>query len=334
MTTLFVCGDVVNQGNDTGLICSEELAKIITDADYSICNFEAPIEGLGEAIPKSGGNLNQRKVTISGLRKQGFNLLCMANNHIMDYGREALDGTINEAKENDLDVVGVGNNFDEAYKPLIKEIDGLKIGIINACEAQFGVLDYFAKMDQPGYAWINHNKIDVNIMELKKECDFVIVLAHAGLEYFPIPQKEWRYRYKHFCDLGADVVIGSHPHVPQGVEAYQDSFIFYSLGNFYFNTKNHRHKEQRTYSILLELTKDKGISYSPIFHHRQDGQVHLSPDEKKTDLDQLTNYLQSDYQEPHDDMSLKAILLTRFYLIVFRKKKQILSCLREYQRPT
>ena len=78
----------------------------------------------------------------------------------MDFGSEGLLGTIEEAKKAEIDVLGAGRNFSEAYKPLVKVIDNLKFGFINACEAQFGVLDYFSNDEQPGYAWINHHKID------------------------------------------------------------------------------------------------------------------------------------------------------------------------------
>lgn len=204
-----------------------------------------------------------------------------------------------------MDTLGVGRNFSEAYKPLIKKINGLKFGFINACEAQFGVLDYYSGESQAGYAWINHPKIDQQIIELKKKCDFVIVLSHAGLEHYNIPQKEWRHRYQHFCNLGADVVVGSHPHVPQGYEKYNESYIFYSLGNFYFDSKNYIKKEDRSYSIILHFEKGKQIYFEPVFHHKQDGFVQISPTEKQIDLKSLNSKLNNEYKELHDKMSIE-----------------------------
>lgn len=305
MTKLFICGDIVNYEHEDGIICSNELANIISEADYSICNFEAPIEGYGEPIPKAGPHHFQRKSTINGLKKQGFNLLCMANNHMMDFGEKGLLATMEEANKVGLDTIGVGKSFSEAYKPLIKTINNIKFGFINGCEAQFGVLDYFSGENQSGYAWINHHKIDHQIMKLKRQCDYVIVLSHAGLEHYNIPQKEWRQRYKHFCDLGADIVVGSHPHVPQGFEKYNDSLIFYSLGNFYFDSKNYINKEDRSYAIIIEFKKNEEISFVPIYHHKENGQVQLSPDEKKINLDLLNSFLTDKYEKLHDSMSLE-----------------------------
>ncbi|PAV31087.1 hypothetical protein CIL05_00045 [Virgibacillus profundi] len=305
MTKIFICGDIVNYGNDDGLICSSSLSKKISEADYSICNFEAPIEINSKPVPKSGPHHYQEKTTISGLDRQGFNLLCLANNHIMDYGESGLTATIKEAKQMGLETIGAGFNFNQAYEPVVKRFNNIKIGFINACEAQFGVIDYFSSENQPGYAWINHSEIDKRILELKKECDFVIVLAHAGLEHYDIPQKEWRLRFKHFCDLGADAVVGSHPHVPQGYEYYNDSIIFYSLGNFYFDSKKFRMKEDSSYSIILELGKNKKVDFEPIFHYKKNGVVQLAPIEKQIDLKVLNNILFEDYNRSHDNMSLE-----------------------------
>ena len=83
-------------------------------------------------------------------------MLLLANNHIMDYGPDALEATLNIARENGFDTIGAGLNFTDAYKLLVKEFDDVKIGMINACEAQFGVMDHFNRPTKAGYAWINH----------------------------------------------------------------------------------------------------------------------------------------------------------------------------------
>jgi poly-gamma-glutamate capsule biosynthesis protein CapA/YwtB (metallophosphatase superfamily) len=309
VVTIFACGDVVNYLHDDGLVCSEDLSDIICQADYSICNFEAPVHGYGNAQPKSGPHHSQQVSTISGLKKQGFDHLLLANNHTMDYGYEGLQATILEAERCKLHYSGANLDYQGAYKPFIENIKGLKIGIINAAEAAllFGVLDYFSK-DVAGHAWVNNSFIDKNIIKLKKEdeCDFVLVFSHAGLEHYSIPQKEWRERYRHFCYLGADAVIGGHPHVPQGFERYENSLIFYSLGNFYFDSPKYKDKEDKSYSILMNLEKGKKINFEPIYHHKMQGKVHLSPKEKRIDLDNLCNMLGVEYEKHHDHMSLEA----------------------------
>lgn len=301
MLKIFICGDIVNTKSDTCFI-NERLADIIKSSDYAIGNFEAPVSGVGYAQEKSGSNLNQKASTLKQLKESGFDLLLLANNHILDFGEDALNETIRIAEANGLDTTGAGGNFQEAYKPYRLEINGIKIGIINACEAQFGVLDYNSKIDQSGYAWINHSEIDKNIIELKKLCDHVIVCAHAGLENYNIPLNEWRMRYQHLCEIGADAVVASHPHVPQGIERYKNSVICYSLGDFYFDWGGC--KKNESYSIQLAFENDK-IEYDVIFHEVKDGLVDISNIDHKNAIKKLNSILDNEVLEIKKEDILK-----------------------------
>lgn len=308
MSSIFIAGDVVNHHQKDGRVIDDELGKVVSEADYSVCNFEAPISGYGAPIPKSGPHISQIPETVNGLKEQGFDLLLLANNHIMDFGYEALEETIDRARLINIDVVGAGRDFESAYKPIIKDINGLKVGMINACEAQFGAIDYFRTRSAPGYAWINHHEVDQTIMRLKECCDYVMVFSHAGLENYSIPQKEWRLRYKVLCDAGADVVIGSHPHVPQGYESYKDSFIFYSLGNFYFDSGSYLYKNDSTYSVLLKLShQESRVEFDLIYSCKAGGKTRLASDSEKIDIKNLNSLLEEGvYEAAHDEMSVKA----------------------------
>lgn len=288
--SILIVGDVVNTTNTNPFIDSD-LIKIIRDQDYSVCNFEAPIEGVGIEFPKAGPHLAQKKETIDLLQKAGFNLLLLANNHMYDFGEEGLLNTIKEAANCGLDIVGAGLNYSDSYFPFIKEINGLKIAFINASEAQFGVLDGNNSSQGSGYAWINHYLIDETIVSLNKKVDKIIVCAHAGLENYSIPLTQWRDRYKKLIDLGADCIIGSHPHVPQGFEIYKNKPIFYSLGNFYFDTQAFVKSPDYTYSVILKITK-REMSFEFIFHHKENGKVRLTTsNETAFSLDKLNSQL-------------------------------------------
>lgn len=307
MTSLFICGDIVNEHNDQE-ICDQKLMEIIKKSDYAICNFEAPIQGCGSKISKSGIHLQQNRKTVEILKNTGFNLLCISNNHIMDYGKEALDDTIKEIEKNNLEHIGAGMDFESAYKPLIKQFEDLKVGIINCCEAQFGVLDNKSNKADAGYAWINHRRVFRTILALKKECDFVILLAHAGLEDVSIPQIEWREKYKLFCDLGVDLVVGSHPHVPQGYEKYNNSYIFYSLGNFYFDdTNNYLDKKDSSYSILVQITDKKIDGIDFVYHYTENNKVALAT-KNEVDIEELNKLLGKEYKYLHKRISHEAYL--------------------------
>lgn len=312
---IFACGDVVNYKNADGLVCSLEIENIVKDADYAVCNFEAPLQGFGTPQPKSGPHHSQEGRTLEGLKKQGFNLVLLANNHMLDYGEDGLVATMGAANIEGLDTIGAGLSKGEAYRPLIKDIEGLKVGIINACEAQFGVLDYFECEDCAGYAWLNHAQIDKVIIKLKQQCDFVLLFAHAGLENYDVPQKEWRERYKHFCDLGVDVVVGAHPHVPQGWEKHNNSLIFYSLGNFYFDGGRWADKESPSFAVLLDLKKGEAPEFTPIFHFTENQKVTIAPDSKRVDITSLCEMLGSSYQQKHDEMTKEAFVGVKSNLV-------------------
>ncbi|WP_213609032.1 CapA family protein [Pseudoalteromonas sp.] len=315
MVKLFACGDIVNYNNAKGELLSDDLAQIIQSMDYSVCNFEAPIQGKGAPEPKSGIHHSQRAETLSGLKKQGFDLALLANNHMLDFGKDGLQATIDEAQRVGLDTVGAGIDEREAYKPLIKKIGDITIGIINACEAQFGVIDYFKRSESAGYAWINHTLIDKTVLKLKEECDFVLIFPHAGLENYSIPQKEWRERYKHLCDLGADAVIASHPHVPQGYEQYGKSLIFYSLGNFYFDPGKWAHRKNSSFSVILTMKKNNAINFEPVYHHMDQGKVEITQVDQRIDLHNLCSLLGEGYDQAHDEMVISAYPDVKKHLI-------------------
>ncbi len=300
--SLFICGDVINEHKRDGLICSPEISDIISSSDYAICNFEAPIDGVGKPAIKAGIHKCQLPQTIVGLKKSGFSLLLLANNHILDYGEQALSATIEMAHASDLETIGAGTNAEVAYRPVIKTLNNIKIGMLNACEAQYGEIDSEQKECRAGYAWINHPVIEKSIINLRKECDFLVVFPHAGLEYYNLPQKEWRARYKLLCDLGADIIIGSHPHVPQGFEKYGKSLIFYSLGNFYFDRRSSGMNTDTSYAIWLNLSRNGGMTFKLIHHYKKNGQVYCATGEKKVNVMQLNELLQDNYYELHDRM--------------------------------
>lgn len=278
-TNIFIAGDIVNSKNETSFI-DNKLEQVIQDNDFAVCNFEAPVQGEGKKYTKVGSNLSQKKETLEILKKSGFDLLLLANNHMYDYGHEGLTKTITLAKEQNLETIGAGTNYEEAYKPLIKELNGLKIAFINASEAQFGVLDGTNLYETSGYAWINHSLIDETIIRLKDEVDKIILFAHAGLEHYEVPLVQWQTRYKVLCDLGVDCIIGSHPHIPQGFEVYKNKPIFYSLGNFYFDTVNYANKPDHSFSVNLTITKTE-LLFKLVFHYKKDGKLRLA---KETEM--------------------------------------------------
>lgn len=210
------------------------LKNILEYGDINVVNMEAPITVTGaRPIRKSGPNICQDPNVPAFLEHHGFNVISLANNHIMDYGQEAATRTVNSFKN--AICVGVGS-IEEAYSVKYVTVRNTRIGFISITQYEFGV--HAENYHEIGAAWMCHPKVDEKIIQAKKDCDYLIVLPHAGLEYFMLPLPELRTLYRHFIDMGANAVIASHPHVPQPWETYKGKPIAYSLGNFCFDKQS------------------------------------------------------------------------------------------------
>mgnify|MGYP002857697016 CR=1 FL=1 len=225
----------------THLSLSKDLEKLIGKGDVNVVNCEAVsidnATGKYGKIAKSGPNLSQDVNTPQWLEAHGFSVVSLANNHIFDYGEDALLATMHAFGE--ADVVGSGK-WSEAYRPCIVNVQGKKIGFIALTHCEFGTLtDKWEKKDESiGAAWINHPCVDKIVLGTRPCVDYLFIFAHAGVEHVNQPLPEWRDRYRSFIDMGCDGVIASHPHVIQGWETYKGKPIVYSLGNFYFPKKD------------------------------------------------------------------------------------------------
>ncbi len=222
-------GDVYIPEGVKQLTLSSGLARLLDDCQVRSCNFEAPVGGCGKPNVKIGLCLNQAQDAPQLVEQAGFNLVSLANNHIFDYGADALKATIAAFK---APTIGAGTNVNEAFKPHFATVNGCKLGFLSMGEAEFGAITD----DGAGFAWVNHPLANEAIKKAKAECDVLLVQVHAGVEQIDIPLPEWRWRYRELVDMGADAVIGGHPHVPQGWETYRGKPILYSTGNFFFAT--------------------------------------------------------------------------------------------------
>lgn len=234
---------------------SRELESYVRTSDCCVCNFEAPVEGDGQAFPRCGPRLCQAKEAPAFLEKHGFNVIQLANNHMLDFGDDACAATISAFSYAKL--LGAGS-FDEAYEVKVICVKEKMIGFLSCVHHEFGVWENSDSVNKCGTAWINHPIINHKIKEAKERVDFLFVLPHAGIELIDVPLPEWREKYKDFIDWGADAVIGTHPHVPQGWEEYKGKPIFYSLGNLYFDAiKNENIYWNKSLCVEIDIIGDE-----------------------------------------------------------------------------
>ena len=261
--TLIFAGDFCSCAPEN-IIISEELKIILNKSDINILNIEGVFKS-DDVCTANQTFLTQSEYVPQWCKDNNFKLVSMANNHSFDYGETGLKKTISAMDGCDIISVGVGN-WTEAYSVKFLTINGLRIGFYAATSADLASLkDKEFYNNQIGCAWINHPETRKNIHKAKKECDYLFIMPHAGVEYMNIPLPEWRSIYKELIDLGADAVLASHPHVPQGIEEYKGKPIYYSLGNFFFEgsgdiTKS-KHKYWNTGLIAMITISDNGLTY-------------------------------------------------------------------------
>jgi poly-gamma-glutamate synthesis protein (capsule biosynthesis protein) len=282
MKILFA-GDIVIYKTDKFSI-SERLKELFLEQDICVCNFEAPIANSEKDLPalKAGPYICQGIASIEWIETVGFNLVSLANNHIMDYGNIGLKNTLDAFIDKNIPVIGAGFSFEEAYKPYFFKIEKIKVAFIALGQAEFGVFKH-DKIDS-GYAWINHPSINNLVAETKKEVDFLYIISHAGVEQIIYPLPEWQTRYRELIDCGADGIIASHPHIIQGYEIYKNKHIFYSLGNFYFSEKEIKEEARKEWnrSLLTVVNTDfpDKVSIIPVFFKNNIIDIDESPDFK------------------------------------------------------
>lgn len=282
---IFACGDIINQFSHQQFV-GRKLTAIIQSCDFAIGNFEGPVsDGTGSK------SMQQTIETPKMLKEVGFDLMLLANNHICDCGNNGLSRTINSLNDNNISHIGAGFDYDGASSICYKTICGKVIALINACEAQPGY--YRNRTAEYGYAWIGNPSFPELIRQAKENSDYLFLFVHAGLEHYELPLQSFQSLYRSYCDYGADYVIASHPHIAQGIENYNNSTIFYSLGNFFFPRSleaGKSDKENSSYSIIIDPEKH---SYEIIYHSVESLIVEVD-DSPSCNVERLSGMLKPD----------------------------------------
>ncbi len=238
---------------DSSLL-APDVASFVRSGDHLVVNVEGPLYdgSISTNAKGSAANLvhSMDPRVASFLTGIGADIWNICNNHIMDAGPEGIKSTLSVAKENSAQTLGAGMNIDEASSPVIIDEAGgigmISVGYQRACRK--------ADEDTPGcFSWSDLDRISQKISDIKKNNRWCIVVAHAGEEFTALPSPYTRDRYISYLDMGADIVIAHHPHVVNNYELIGDKAIFYSLGNFIFDTDYQRSQMYTEFGILLKL---------------------------------------------------------------------------------
>ncbi|MBS1484101.1 MAG: CapA family protein [Clostridium sp.] len=225
-----------NKTGTIGSVVDQGLRDVIDGSDVFMANHEFPFSNRGSAAADKQFTFRLPPEKVSLLKEMGIDIVTLANNHALDFGTDALLDTCDTLDDAGIYRVGAGANLEEARKPVIMEIKGKTIGFLGASRV-IPVGSWNATATSPGMlTTYDPAMLLEDIKSAKETCDFVIVYVHWGIERDEYPQDYQRTMGKQYIDAGADMVIGSHPHVLQGMEYYNGKPIVYSLGNFVFGS--------------------------------------------------------------------------------------------------
>ncbi|MDP2880242.1 MAG: CapA family protein [Azonexus sp.] len=236
--TLIFAGDIMLDDGPGRLIARGgdplvHFADVLKAADYRIANLETPIAESGKRITPKFYAFRAHPRTLPVLQGR-FDAVSLANNHIGDYGSDALRETMQRLDAAGIARFGAGRNLTEAHRPLWLERQGLKIAILGYNE--FIPRAFEAGADTPGTAWSEDDHVISDIRAAKAAgADLVIPFMHWGWEYEAVASQRLQSFARRLIDEGASLVVGSHPHVTQGADVYRGKPIIYSLGNFVFD---------------------------------------------------------------------------------------------------
>lgn len=262
--SIAVTGDIMFARNMAGVLNSgnspyDGVSNVTSTVDLLLINFENAATTSSNAV-KSDVPLKCDPGFVPLAKGNNNTVAALANNHVCDYGIGGMNDTIAYVEDAGMLPIGAGNNEQEAHQAVNMEVKGRNITILNYMDSNnfveypYEMLPY-ANGSSPGYSAYDSVDAQKQINESKNNgSDFVIVFMHYGNEYSMSPNDDQVNISHELIDYGADVVVGAHPHVTQGIELYKGKPIFYSLGNFMFDLV--RDNTLSAYFIQLDLIND------------------------------------------------------------------------------
>jgi poly-gamma-glutamate synthesis protein (capsule biosynthesis protein) len=305
-----------------------DLLPLLIQKDVSLVNVESPITNVLDPIRKTGPNLLSSPLAIEILKYGGFDIACLANNHILDQGAKGLINTIELCKHHNIQPIGAGSDLDEANKIFYKDMKGIRIAIINITENEFSIADKSSAGAAP-YDLINNFK---TIRKAKENSDYVLMIFHGGMEHYHLPTPNMVKTLRFFVDCGVDAIVCHHSHYPTGYEFYDEKPIVYGTGNFFFDLPAPTKQWNLGYLVTLKIdftNKRTGLEIVPFSQNRETfGISVLNKVEKDSfmeELNRLSKIIQNEeellqnWKDFNKEQSL-AMVSSLFPFIPFKRK--------------
>ncbi len=251
-TTLAFVGDIgfaqgyatINKfrsnGSDIHNSFDEQVLSTMQGVDIMMANNEFPYSDRGTPTPNKTYTFRADPKDVHIMTDIGVDIVSLANNHAYDYGPDALIDTVDTLNDARLPFVGAGKNFEEAAHPVYFHVNGHIVSYVSATQIErYGNPDTKeATADSPGVLrTLDPAKAVAAIKEAADNSDFTVMYVHWGSESTDLVEQSQRDLARAYVDAGADLIIGDHSHCLQGIDFVDNVPVFYSLGNFWFNSK-------------------------------------------------------------------------------------------------
>lgn len=238
-----------------------DFKDVLAGNDLIVTDLECPLTFSSTGRKKTGPHQKAHPECIKILQHAGIGLAAMANNHIMDYGSKGVIDTLELCKANNIATVGMGRSRQEAAEPYVLRKNGKRVAILNFADEEF--------ITSPD-GLFRCNPLDAvgayyQIKEARLTNDKVIVIVHAGNEFYELPSPRTQNLYRYMIDLGADCVIAHHTHALSGYEIYNSKPVFYGLGNFIYDWPGKRNTGwNKGYVVKLVISDDIVFEIIPL----------------------------------------------------------------------
>ncbi len=226
----------IEQGRDIKKCIAPEMVEYMQKADICFVNNEFQYTTRGTALPGKPYTFRANPENVQVMQDLGVDIVSLANNHVYDFGEDALLDTLDTLHEADIPYVGAGRDLKEASSIYYYELDGLTVAFLSGTRVEWTEETKGATEITPGvFRTVDPTLLYEKTKEAAANADYVIVYMHWGIEAVTWLEEYQTETGHKLIECGADAVIGDHPHRLQGIEYYQSKPILYSLGNYWFN---------------------------------------------------------------------------------------------------
>ena len=261
---------------------SPELISIMQQVDLMCLNNEFTYSTNGNPMERKAYTFRAHPNRVEVLQEMGVDIVLLANNHVYDYGKQAMLDTFQTLERANIAYFGAGKNLEEAMQPVYYEIDGKTIAFVGASRAEKYKMTPQATEDTPGILRCYDTELFLEVIkEADANADFVIANVHWGTEYSYDLEEIQLTTGKAYLDAGADIIVGGHSHCLQGMEYYNGKPILYSLGNYWFNNKTLDSMLVKLHFYGNDLEQQLEVSVIPAIQSEARTQIVTEPQEQE-----------------------------------------------------